>query len=218
MKKLLVSILLFIPFIVFAETTSYEKLDIKFNFEIGTQVDKLTYSIYANTNESEILKDRTSEFTSNISLYKVNEDNSRELLPSSYILRNDETYSFTLSDIKPNNNATLNINDISKVLINTSEQTRDNLKISISENVLSVEYTMPKVKKIDENKFEAIPDEPEVVEKKNTCFLGLSICCKEYKNISYCILGGIGLIALIVIITIINFVADKQDDKKYKDF
>lgn len=222
MKKYLVSILflvMFIPFIVFAETTSYEQLNIKYSFEIGTQVDKLNYQIYANTNENEILRDRTSEFSGDFSVFKVNEDNSREFLPATYILKNDETYGFTLSNIKPENDATMNINDLSKVLINSVEQDKDTLKITISNNILNVEYTMPKVKKIDENKFEAIKEEPEVIsEKENKCLLGIDICCKEFKGLSYCILAAIGVVALILIIVIINVIIDKRDDRKYRDF
>ena len=76
MKKIISTIILlisFIPFVVLAQTTSYDKLDIKINFEVGTTAENIKYSIYANTNDDEILRDRTSEFNSNIVLFKVND-------------------------------------------------------------------------------------------------------------------------------------------------
>lgn len=215
MKKLLLGILLmFIPCYILAETTSYEKIDIKINIEIGTKVENIGYKIFASTNDNEILKDRTEEFTGELSIFKVNEDDSKEILPKDYIINSNETYGFYLSNIKPNNNATLNINDISKVLINTAEQDNDHLKISISENVLKIEYAMNKVKPEEEPKEE----KEEIVEEENKCLLGLSLCCKEFKGISYCYICIGAVVLLIILVSIINVIVDKREDRKYKDF
>ncbi len=217
MKKVISTIILlisFIPFVVLGATTSYEKIDIKINFEIGTTAENIKYSIYANTNEDEILRDRTEEFESNIVLFKVNEDDSKEELSNDYILKKDERYGFRLNDIKPTNNATMNINESSKLLVNANEYDGERLKRTISNNVLNVEYVMEEVK------IEEPEDIEPIIEKKeeNNCLLGVEFCCKEFRGISYCILAGIGLVLIILIITIIHLIIDRADDKKYKDF
>ena len=221
MKKIISTIILlisFIPFVVLAQTTSYDKLDIKINFEVGTTAENIKYSIYANTNDDEILRDRTSEFNSDIVLFKVNEDDSKEELANDYILKKDERYGFRLSDIIPNNNATMNINGISKVLVNATEYDSDQLKTTIANNVLNIEFIMdkPKVETVEP----IIRDELVILpkDKDNNCLLGLDICCKEFRGISYCILAGIGLVLIILIFAIIHIIVDKADDKKYKDF
>ncbi len=220
MKKLISTIILlisFIPFVVLAQTTSYDKLDIKINFEVGTTAENIKYSIYANTNDDEILRDRTSEFNSNIVLFKVNDD-SKEELADEYILKKDERYGFRLSDITPSNNATMNINSISKVLVNATEYDSDQLKTTIANNVLNIEFIMdkPKVETVEP----IIRDELVILpkDKDNNCLLGLEICCKEFRGISYCILAGIGLVLIILIFAIIHIIVDRADDKKYKDF
>ncbi len=220
MKKLISTIILlisFIPFVVLAQTTSYDKLDIKINFEVGTTAENIKYSIYANTNDDEILRDRTSEFNSNIVLFKVNDD-SKEELADEYILKKDERYGFRLSDITPSNNATMNINSISKVLVNATEYDSDQIKTTIANNVLNIEFIMdkPKVETVEP----IIRDELVILpkDKDNNCLLGLEICCKEFRGISYCILAGIGLVLIILIFAIIHIIVDRADDKKYKDF
>ena len=221
MKKLISTIILlisFIPFVVLAQTTSYDKLDIKINFEVGTTAENIKYSIYANTNDDEILRDRTSEFNSNIVLFKVNDYDSKEELADEYILKKDERYGFRLSDITPSNNATMNINSISKVLVNATEYDSDQLKTTIANNVLNIEFIMdkPKVETVEP----IIRDELVILpkDKDNNCLLGLEICCKEFRGISYCILAGIGLVLIILIFAIIHIIVDRADDKKYKDF
>lgn len=216
MKKVISTIILlisFIPFVVLGATTSYEKIDIKINFEIGTTAENIKYSIYANTNEDEILRDRTEEFESNIVLFKVNEDGSKEELASDYIIKKDERYGFRLNDIKPINNATMNINESSKLLVNANEYDGERLKRTISNNVLNVEYVMEEVKIEEPEDIEPIIEEKE----ENNCLLGVEFCCKEFRGISYCILAGIGLVLIILIITIIHLIIDRADDKKYKD-
>ena len=217
MKKVISTIILlisFIPFVVLGATTSYEKIDIKINFEIGTTAENIKYSIYANTNEDEILRDRTEEFESNIVLFKVNEYGSKEELASDYIIKKDERYGFRLNDIKPINNATMNINESSKLLVNANEYDGERLKRTISNNVLNVEYVMEEVKIEEPEDIEPIIEEKE----ENNCLLGVEFCCKEYRGISYCILAGIGLVLIILIFAIIHLIIDRADDKKYKDF
>ncbi len=227
MKKLFVSILLitmFIPMMVSAAVESYEKLDIKIDLSEGKKVSDVTYQIYASTNEnSDLLKDRSEVFSGEISLFRIKDDNSKENLSEVYVLKANERYGFSISNITPNNGVTMNINDVSKVLVNGIVQTNDTMKISIANNVLNIEYSMEKKK---ETPKEPIEEKEEVVEEKedkedkedNKCLFGLSLCCKEYKGISYCILGIVGVVAIIFIIFIINVIIDKQDDKKYKDF
>ncbi len=223
MKKIISTILfiaLFIPFTIFAEVTSYEKLDIRVNFEDGKKVSEMQYSIYASTNEDENLIERTSEFTSEVSYFKLLEDGSREEVQGEYMFKNGETYGFNI-DIKPNNNAKLNL-DASKILVNSVEQSLK-LDFDNESNSINIEY-YPKIEKVDKEEVKEEPTDEgstianDIIKKDSTCVFGLSMCCKEYKGISYCIIGIAGIVALIFIIFVFNLIIDKKEDKKYKDF
>jgi hypothetical protein len=120
----------------------------------------------------------------------------------------------TIGTFKPINNATMNINDSSKLLVNANEYDGERLKRTISNNVLNVEYIMEEVKIEEPEEIEPIIEE----KKENNCLLGVEFCCKEFRGISYCILAGIGLVLIILIFAIIHLIIDRADDKKYKDF
>lgn len=217
MKKIISTIILlisFIPFVVLAETTSYEKIDIKIDFEIGTVAENIKYSIYANTNDDDILRDRTDEFEGNMTLVKINDDDTKEELSNAYILKKDETYGFLLEGVKPINNAIINASN-ENILVNSSVIDSNHLKITNSANVLDIEYSMEKVEKEEPKVISR--DKPLIDTSKNNCILGIEFCCKEFRGISYCILSCIGLVLIILIITIIRTILDRADDKKYKD-
>ncbi len=213
MKKLLFIVLL-IPILVFAKTESYEKMDIIIELNPGTAVGDVKYQIFASTNDDDKLVDRTSEFSSELSIYRINNDGFKETLISTYELKEDEVYGFIVSNIIPENEATINVDDSSEVLINSKEE---NVKVSLNDGVLSIDYSMPK-KEEDKKEPEVIEEKTILPEKDSSCLLGLSLCCKEYKGISYCIICVCGIVFVIVLIAIISAIIDKRDDKKYKDF
>ena len=228
MKKIISTILilaLFIPFVVLADTTSYEKMDIRIIFEEGKKVSEMQYSIYASTNEDEELKDRTSEFESEITYFKLLEDGTHEDVVGEYIFKKDESYGFNLDGIKPINNAKLNI-DETKILINSKEQNSSDLNVELIDNALNIEF-FPEIKKVEEKPKDDIEVTTtgesstianDIIKKDNKCVFGLSLCCSEFKGISYCVIGIIGIVCLIFIIFLFNLVVDKAEDKKYKDF
>ena len=55
---------------------------------------------------------------------------------------------------------------------------------------------MPKEE--EEKEVEVIEEKTILPEKDSRCFLGLSLCCNEFKGISYCILCGCGVIFIIL--------------------
>jgi len=224
MKRFISTILilvLFIPFIVLADVTSYDKFDIKISFEEGKKVSEMEYSIFASTNEDEELIDKTNELTSDIVYFKVLEDESHEEVSGEYIFKNDESYGFNLKITKPENIA-LNV-DKSSILINSSEQ--DDLVFESNDEGISIEY-YPEIKKTEEPVEvieEPVVDEGssianDIIKKDDTCVFGLSLCCNSFRGISYCVLGIIGIVLLILIISLIHLISDRAEERKYKNF
>ena len=224
MKKVistLLLVLLFIPFIIKADVTSYDEIDIRITFEEGKKVNEMQYSIYASTNEDEELIDRTSEFTHEAKYFKEVENGEKEEISGDYIFKEDETYSFNLLNVKPINEATLG----ERILVNNKEQDSEALKFTIENNTLNIEYypTIEHIEKEEPKQEEPVTDEGstianDIIKKDDTCVFGLSLCCNGINGISYCVLGIIGVVLLVLIIMIVNMISDRREDKKYKDF
>ncbi len=222
--------LLFIPFIVQAEE-KYEKMDININLDEGVQVKDVNITILASITSNEELIDRTSEFKyETLKIYKIESNDELTQIDNEYTLKSDENYAFEINKITPKKDITMNVFGADNILINGQEvvkkyfeYTNDykelNIKYRIYKEVVEENKTIEETKTILENN-ETREEYVKVlpIKKDETCILGLSMCCKEFHNVSYCIWACIVIVLIILIRILVHLVSNNMENKKYKDF
>ena len=212
LRVFIISLMLFIPLAVFAET--YEYFDFRVERVDGENIKNTEINIYASTaSDPTKLTLRTDEFTFNEVMWSVCTDESCDISEevSDEAVFEEGKYYILMTRIVAKDGSEINVWGTDKVKYNGTPidelsgefgNTGNELMIKNKTNVKDV----PKEdeKKEEENK-EVVPEPSD-----NKCLFGLSICCTTIFNISICLWILILIVLIIILIIAITALKKKE--------
>ena len=221
--KVLVAIIMFVPFVVLAEEKAYEYFDFKVTRVNGENIKATDIKIFASVEGEETnLIDRTDEFEKTEVMWSacVEEDcATSEEVSDDAVFEEGKDY-VLLIRITAKNGADIDVWGTDKAKLNGTPieelageygNTGTELMIKTRTNVNEVPQVISEPKEIEEPTED--PKEEITTGAENTCVFGLSFCCTMFLGISICYWI---IIAVIILLIIIVACAVKCSKKKVK--